>query len=37
MWNPEARDSSPIICFYIYEFVGEGQEAAAAREEEDKE
>jgi hypothetical protein len=21
MWNPEARDSSPII-FYIYEFMG---------------
>ena len=35
MWNPEARDSSPII-FYIYEFMGEAQDAAAAREEGDK-
>jgi hypothetical protein len=35
MWNPEARDSSPII-FYIYEFMGEDQDAAAAREEGDK-
>ena len=35
MWNPEARDSSPII-FYINEFMGENQNAAAAREEGDK-
>ena len=32
MWNSEARDSSPII-FYINEFMGEDQDAAAAREE----
>jgi len=24
MWNPEARDSSPIIFFHIYEFVLSG-------------
>ena len=35
MWNPEARDSSPII-FYIYEFMEEDQDAAAAGEEGDK-
>ena len=37
MWNPEARDPSPIIYFaYIHEFMGEDQDAAAAREEGDK-
>ena len=35
MWNPEARDSSPII-FTFYEFMVEDQDAAAAREEGDK-
>ncbi len=24
MWNPEARDSSPIIFFHMYEFVLSG-------------
>jgi hypothetical protein len=37
MWNPEARDPGPIIYFaYIHEFMGEDQDAAAAREEGDK-
>ena len=37
MWNPEARNSSPsIFLFYINEFMGEDQDAAAAREEGDK-
>ena len=32
MWNPEARDSSPIIFFYIYEFVFSGSCARSRRE-----
>jgi hypothetical protein len=37
MWNPEARDSSPsLFLFHINEFMGEDQDAAAAREEGDK-
>ena len=36
MWNPEARDYSSPITFYIYEFMTEDQDAAAAREEGDK-
>jgi hypothetical protein len=34
MWNPEARDSSSII--FTFMFIGEDQDAAAAREEGDK-
>ena len=37
MWNPEARDPSPsLFQFHINEFMGEDQDAAAAREEGDK-
>ena len=36
MWNPEARDSSPIILTFMSKFMGEDQDAAAAREEGDK-
>ena len=36
-WNPVARDSSPsLFLFHINKFMGEDQDAAAAREEGDK-
>ena len=36
MWNPAARDSSPIIFTFMSSRGGEAQDAAAAREEGDK-